>query len=637
MELKTRQDILKFEKQPLPTLPTSVYEVLAESTKKYTNRTALHFFLQGSAYDKSVSFTYGQFMAKVNATANMFRDLGIKDTDVVTYILPNLPETMFTVYGAETAGIVNAVNPLLDPEHIIDIMNAAGSKILITLAPFPKTDLWAKAAKIIPQVPTLETVLTINLGDYLGFVPRTIVGLTNKKPKLEGTIQLLDFNKTLKKYPTDKLTFQRNFQPSDIAAYFHTGGTTGRPKIAQHTHDNEVFNAWMLNQQLGLDDPRVFFCGLPWFHVNGVIVTGLLPLTGGHSVVLGTPSGYRGEGVIPNFWKIVAHYKVAFFSCVPTILQMLLDVPQQGENINSLEFAFCGAAPLSVQLFNDFEKASGIKILEGYGFTEGTCGNSCNPMLGERKVGAIGLANAHHHMKIVLIDDNKDYVRDAEIDEIGTIVARGRNVFPGYKEAIHNQKAFIDDGTHQWYNTGDLGRQDADGYFWITGRKKELIIRGGHNIDPKSIEEPLSKHPAVAAVAAVARPDKRVGEIPVAYVQLKPNQSTTVADLLVYAKGNIKERAAVPKVLNIIDELPLTAIGKVFKPALTRLQIKEVFEKDLANLETVASARVTAEQHAKKGLVANVSATPAAGVDYTVMATAIEEALGGYTVKYELI
>ena len=191
-------------------------------------------------------------------------------------------------------------------------MNAAGSKILITLAPFPKTDLWAKAAKIIPQVPTLETVLTINLGDYLGFMPRTIVGLTNKKPKLEGTIQLLDFNKTLKKYPTDKLTFQRNFQPSDIAAYFHTGGTTGRPKIAQHTHDNEVFNAWMLNQQLGLDDPRVFFCGLPWFHVNGVIVTGLLPLTGGHSVVLGTPSGYRGEGVIPNFWKIVAHYKVAF-------------------------------------------------------------------------------------------------------------------------------------------------------------------------------------------------------------------------------------------------------------------------------------------------------------------------------------
>jgi len=637
MEIKTRQDVIEFEKQPLPQLPASVYEVLAASAKKYADRTALQFFLQGTAYDKNVSFTYPQLMGKVNATANMFRGLGIKDTDVVTYILPNLPETMFTVYGAETAGIVNAVNPLLDPEHIIDIMNAAGSKILVTLAPFPKTDLWAKAAKIIPEVPTLETVLTINLGDYLGFVPRTIVSLTNKKPKLQGKVKLLDFNKTLKKYPTDRLSFQRNIKPTDIAAYFHTGGTTGRPKIAQHTHDNEVFNTWMLNKQLGLEEPRVFFCGLPWFHVNGVIVTGLLPLTGGHSVVLGTPSGYRGEGVIPNFWKIVEHYKVSFFSCVPTILQMLLDVPQQGEKINSLEFALCGAAPLSIQLFNDFEKATGIKILEGYGFTEGTCGNSANPMVGERKVGSIGLSNAHHYMKIVIVDENKEYVRDAEIDEIGNIVARGRNIFPGYKEAIHNQKAFIDDGTHKWYNTGDLGRQDADSYFWITGRKKELIIRGGHNIDPKSIEEPLSKHPAVAAVAAVGRPDKRVGEVPVAYVQLKPNQTATVTDLLIYAKGNIKERAAVPKALNIIDELPLTAVGKIFKPALARLQIKEVFEKDLAGIDAVANATVTAEQHPKKGLIAKVAAKSADGVDQIAMANAIEETLGGYTVKYELV
>ena len=520
IQITSRQDVLDFEKQALPQMHNSVYEVVAESAQKFKDRIALHFFLQCKDYNKPVSFTYQSFFKKINATANMFRDLGIGDKDVVTYILPNLPETMFTVYGGETAGIVNAVNPLLDPEHIIDIMNAAGSKILVTLAPFPKTDLWAKAAKIIPKVPTLETVLTVNLGDYLGFIPRTIVGLTNKKPTASG-VKLLDFNKTLKKYNSDKLSFQRTIQPTDIASYFHTGGTTGRPKIAQHTHDNEVFNAWSLNNALALEEPKRFFCGLPWFHVNGVIVTGLFPLTGGHTIVLGTPSGYRGEGIMPNFWNIVNHYKISFFSCVPTVLQMLLEVPRNGTDISSLEFAFCGAAPLSIQLFNDFEKATGIKILEGYGFTEGTCGNSCNPAYGERKVGSIGLANAHHHMKIVLIDEQtKEYIRDAAIDEIGTIVARGRNVFPGYKEEIHNKNAFIHDGKQQWYNTGDLGREDADGFFWITGRKKELIIRGGHNIDPKSIEEPLSKHPAVAAVAAVGRPDKRVGEVPVAYVQL---------------------------------------------------------------------------------------------------------------------
>lgn len=636
IQITNRQDVIDFEQEALPIMHTSVYNVLADSAQKYRDRIALQFFLQGKDYQKPVSFTYQSFFGKVNATANMFRDLGIGDKDVVTYMLPNLPETMFTVYGGETAGIVNAINPLLDPEHIIDIMNAAGSKILVTLAPFPKTDLWDKATKIIPKVPTLETVLTINLGDYLGFVPRTIVGFTNKKPSANG-VKLLDFNKTLKKYDSNKLSFQRTIQPTDIASYFHTGGTTGRPKIAQHTHDNEVFNAWSLSNSMDDDGPKVFFCGLPWFHVNGVIVTGLMPLTGGHSIVLATPGGYRGEGVMPNFWKIVNHYKISFFSSVPTILQMLLEIPRNETDISSLEYAFCGAAPLSVQLFNDFEKATGVTILEGYGFTEGTCANSSNPAYGERKVGSIGLASPHHLMKIAIIDEEtKEYIRDAKIDEIGTIVASGRNIFPGYKEDIHNKNAFINDGKKQWYNTGDLGREDADGFFWITGRKKELIIRGGHNIDPKSIEEPMSKHPAVAAVAAVGKPDKRVGEIPVVYVQLKTNKSATVTDLLVYAKGNIKERAAIPKVIYIIDELPLTAIGKVFKPALVRLQIKEVFEKDLTGLDLVDSATVTVEQHPTKGLVANVSASAVSGTDQATLAAAIEEALGGYTVKYEL-
>lgn len=623
--LTSRQDVLEFEKEPLPELPTSVYQVLVNSAKKYSDRTALHFFLQGAAFDKSVSFTYTQFLQKVNAAANMFRDLGVGEKEVVTYILPNLPETMFTVYGGETAGIVNAINPLLDPAHIIDIMNAAGSKILVTLAPFPNTDLWAKATKIIPNVHSLETVLTVNLGDY--------VGMPAQVPTSTENVQILDFNTTQKKYEKEQLTFERAIQSTDIASYFHTGGTTGRPKIAQHTHDNEVFNAWMLNTQMELTEPRVFFCGLPWFHVNGVIITGLFPLTGGHTIVLGSPGGYRGAGVIPNFWKIVAHYKVSFFSSVPTILQMLLEVPQQGEDISSLEYAFCGAAPLSLQLFNDFEAATGIKILEGYGFTEGTCANAANPISGQRKIGSIGLANPHHHLKITILDEQKQYVRDGKVDEIGTIVARGRNIFPGYKEAIHNKNSFIDDGQYKWYNTGDLGRQDADGYFWITGRKKELIIRGGHNIDPKSIEEPLSKHPAVAAVAAVARPDKRVGELPAAYVQLKPSQTTTVAELLDFAKANIKERAAVPKDLKIIEQLPLTAVGKVFKPALARLQIKEVFEQELMKLDSVDEATVAVEQHPQKGLIARISVETMGKLNQAD----IQKALGAYTVKYELI
>lgn len=629
MLIRHRQDILDFEEKQVPDLPSSVYGVLTQSAARFKEHTAIEFFLDGEAYQDGVSFTYAELLSKVNAAANMFNSLGIGSEDVVTYILPNLPETMFTVYGAETAGIVNAVNPMLDPAHMIDIMNAAGSKVLVTLAPFPSTDLWEKACKIIPQVSSLTTVLTVNMGDYLG-IPATT-------PSSDADVEVMDFNTTLKKFPTDQLSFHRDIQRSDIASYFHTGGTTGRPKIAQHTHDNEVFNAWVLLEQLSISEPCSFFCGLPWFHVNGVIVTGLLPLTGGHTIVLGTPGGYRGKGVIANFWKIVEHFKIGYFSSVPTILQMLSEVPQQGEDISSLRLALCGAAPLSVKLFNDFEESTGIKILEGYGFTEGTCGNSGNPASGERKVGSIGLANAHHHMNVVILDEDKNYVRDAAIDEVGTIVARGRNVFPGYKEDIHNDKIFVNDGSHVWYNTGDLGRRDADSFYWLTGRKKELIIRGGHNIDPKSIEEPLSKHPAVAAVAAVARPDRRVGELPAAYIQLKPHQTVTIDELLDYAKDNIKERAAVPKFIEIIEQLPLTAVGKIFKPTLVKQQIKEVFEKDLLASEYVATANVNAVQHPKKGLIAQINVTARAGQSPEVMTSIVDDILGGYTVKYELI
>ncbi len=131
---------------------------------------------------------------------------------------------------------------------------------------------------------------------------------------------------------------------------------------------------------------------------------------------------------------------------------------------------------------------------------------------------------------------------------------------------MHNKGIWIERQGDVWLNTGDLGRQDADGYFWLTGRKKELIIRGGHNIDPKLIEEPLHRHPSVALVAAIGRPDPHAGEVPVAYVQLKSGDSASPAELLEFAMQNIPERAAWPKAIRVIDKLPTTNVGKIFKP-----------------------------------------------------------------------
>ncbi|MEO1653269.1 MAG: acyl-CoA synthetase, partial [Bacteroidota bacterium] len=617
----------------------NTYEMLKAGAAINPQKLALRFFLQGTAFDRPVDYTYSDLMANINQTANMFRDLGLGEKDVVSFVLPNLPETHFTIWGGEAAGIVNAINPLLESHQIAEIMRAAETKMLVTLAPFPKTDLWDKVSQVIEDVPSLETILTIDLGNYLGLFQKMIVNLVRKKAKTGREIKILDFRKTQQKYPSDRLAFKRDIQPEDIASYFHTGGTTGTPKIARHTHFNEVFDAWSAGQNLGNAPERTLFCGLPLFHVNAVIVTGLIPWSSGATVVLGTPQGYRGEGLIPNFWKIVDFYKINFFSGVPTVYQMLLDVPVGDSDISSLDFAICGAAPMPVELFKNFQNQTGVKILEGYGLTEGTCASSCNPAYGDKKIGSIGLRIPYQEMKAVVLDENKQYIRDCEVDEIGTVILRGPNVFGGYKVDSQNKKAFLnlEDGGEKWLNTGDLGRIDQDGYFWLTGRSKELIIRGGHNIDPKMIEEPMHQHPDVALAAAVGRPDPRLGEVPVVYIQAMADTQPTEGELLDFARENIGERAAHPKRVTLIEEMPVTAVGKIFKPKLVWKEIQEVYQIELAGLEGVSACEVEVGAHPSKGVLAEIKVQASKEYSKEAIEAQINQCLGAYSYAYHLI
>jgi fatty-acyl-CoA synthase len=315
-----------------------------------------------------------------------------------------------------------------------------------------------------------------------------------------------------------------------------------------------------------------------------VLVTGLLPFSRGAHVILGTPEGYRGEGVVPRFWELVERHKINFFSAVPTLYAALLQQPTQGRDIRSLQYGLCGAAPMPVELMRNFQERTGLKILEGYGLTEGACVSTCNPPLGERRLGSIGLRIPLQPMKAVVLDDSGAYVRDCANGEVGVLVIRGPNVFAGYRAPEHNKGLWVDTGEGvQWLNTGDLGRQDAEGYFYLTGRRKELIIRGGHNIDPASIEAPLHRHPAVHIAAAVGRPDAHAGEVAVAFVQLKPGACVSEADLMSFAKSHISERAALPKAIRIIPAMPLTAVGKIFKPALKNREIEDALGDALRN------------------------------------------------------
>ncbi|GBD84253.1 long-chain-fatty-acid--CoA ligase [bacterium BMS3Abin02] len=637
--ITTERDIEAIEAVPIEerNLAGSTYEMLARGAAIDPDATALQFFLQGSMYEHSVTWTYREFLDTITRTANLFHELGVRSDDVVSMILPNLPEGFFTILGAEAAGIVNPINPLLEPAAMADIMNAAATKVLVTPAPFPNVPIWDRVATIIDAVPTLESIVQVDLASYLP--PEQRQAISRMRSEAPGiSLPVIDYAEALRAQPADRLVGGRVIYPDDIASMFHTGGTTGTPKLALHTHANEVADTWQSAEILDIVPDTVMLCGLPLYHVNGVTVTGLIPWSKGASTVLAAAEGYRDADLLPNFWKVVEHYRVNFFSGVPTVYAGLLRVPVADHDISSLQFAICGAAPMPVEVFRTFEERTGLRILEGYGLTEGTCVSSVNPAGGERRIGSIGFRIPYQEMKIVVLDDEDRYVRCCLTGEVGVVIIRGPNVMPGYKNDEHNRTAWVDtgDGGGPWFNTGDLGRQDADGYFWLAGRKKELIIRGGHNIDPKLIEGPLHRHPAVALAAAVGRPDRRVGEIPVAYVQLKPGAQATSDELLKFAREHVGERAAVPKEIRIVDCIPLTAVGKIFKPELAQREIADEFRNVVAGIDGVRSVEVIARSDARYGVVAEISVTCVTGSDPDEVRNTIAAALGHYTIRYRI-
>jgi acyl-CoA synthetase (AMP-forming)/AMP-acid ligase II len=310
---------------------------------------------------------------------------------------------------------------------------------------------------------------------------------------------------------------------------------------------------------------------------------------------------------------------------VPTAASALMQRKVDAD-VSSLHYAFCGSAPLPVELFRRFEAATDVKILEGYGLTEATCLVAINPPHGERKIGSVGLPFPYTEVKILHADDQGRVTKECGAGEVGEICIRSPAVFPGYKDEARNKGLFA--GPERWLRTGDLGRLDADGYLWITGRAKELIIRGGHNIDPATIEEALASHPDVAFVGAVGQPDAHSGEVAAAYVELREGARVTCDELERYAQEKIRERAAIPKHIEVVSELPKTAVGKVFKPELRRRSIARVYGEALAQAGIAAEIEVV--EDSTRGLVARVRPKGAADT------ARIGEVLGPFPRPWEL-
>ena len=519
----------------------TTFDILRAAGERHGARPAITFLESGELDGEARTVTYRELLARVVQAANFFRAAGVGPEDAVAILAPNMPETHYALWGAEVAGRACPINPLLNVEHIAEIVRAAGAKLIVALGPNEALDIWSRAAEV---------------GKAAGV---RVVPIEAK-----GRGDATSFQALLGK-ERDALGFDPQLSSDRIAAYFHTGGTTGSPKLALHTHGNEVHTSWFAPSFYGFDEGTVEVNGFPLFHVAGAFVYGLACFAVGAHQLVPTLTGMRNAAFLKNYWRFCERYRVTALAAVPTILAQLIALPRGNADISSVKVALTGGSPLPSELAQRFEEATGLPVRNILGMTESAGLLSIGPVRAPRVPGSTGLRLPYSEVKAVRwTGAEADLSKPCAPGETGVIVARGPHVGPGYSDPKRNAGMFQDG----WLLSGDLGHVDARGNIFVTGRAKDVIIRGAHNIDPGMIEDAFLAHPAVSMCAAVSEPDAHAGELPVVFLALRPGTSAAAQAILEEVRPRIAERAAVPKRVTILDAVPTTAIGKVYKPAL---------------------------------------------------------------------
>lgn len=585
-KILNRDDLEQFETkmtldQRLP--ERSILDVFIASAEQQPTLTAITMLMTGAEDEQPRRVTYGQLLGMIRGAANLFSALG-GPAPGVAYMLPSLIETHVTLWAAETAGYAVPVNFLLQPESIAELIKASGAKILVALGPHPQLDIWEKALELREQIPGLVLVRVSPPGT----------------PDEDG---IVDFGKALAEQPKDHLIFGAPRGGDDIAAYFHTGGTTGVPKLVAHTHRSQLVSAFGGAAMCGYTSDDILTATLPLFHVAGTIVAGLSAFMAGVELVIMSPGGLRNPAIIQGFWRLVAQHNVTVVGGVPTAIGAVLQVPVGDNDISAVRAGLTGAALLPPAVGARFKDVTGCTLHEILGMTESSGLVSIDPLSGPGSVGSVGWALPYTKVEVLRLNEDGSLGELCAADEIGVITIQGDHVTPGYRDPQHNH-GVIDAGR---LNSGDLGYKDAQGRIYVAGRSKDLIIRSGHNIDPAMIENAMAAHPAVALAAAVGMPDAYAGELPVCFVELLPGAKVNVEDLHRHAQSSIGERPAWPKLIQIIDSIPLTTVGKIFKPSL-RCDVAKQRVMDLVQTEfKIANARVEAIAGGARGMRVTVN------------------------------
>jgi long-chain acyl-CoA synthetase len=477
--------------------------------------------------------TYLDLQDRIERWASALRDRGVKSGDNFGIVMRNSVEFVVTFFALARLGArAVPVNFQCKADEISFIFGDAGVVGVITQPPFLAAVLEARK-----KLPKLRDVI--------------VSGDDRHVHQALSYRHLMDTAERVPDLP-------RATDSHAIAMLIYTSGTTGSPKGTPLTHRNLIANAEQCCGMVKLSRRDIFLCLLPMFHSFSWTVCVVLPLfLGGSTVII--------ESIQPfdNVIKNVLRRRVSIFVAVPPIYSALLRVPFWWplRLINPIRFCISGAAALPPAVHHKFEKKFGIPLMEGYGLTEASPVVTLNPQE-KRITGSIGRALPGIGLKIVGTDD-----KEVSAGEVGELCVRGENVMKGYyHQEEANREAFLDSSRH-WLRTGDLGYMDAEGYVYISDRKKDLIIVKGLNVYPREVEDVLLTHPAVADAAVIGIPDETGDELIRAFVTLKEGHNVDKAVLLKLCRGRLASYKC-PRDLEIRKELPKNAIGKVLKRAL---------------------------------------------------------------------
>ena len=543
-----------------PEIP--VHELLRRAAKEFGGRPAITF------YGKSIS--YRDLDAAADRFAAGLRRIGVLPGDLVSLVLPNTPHFVVAFFAVlRTGGIVVQTNPLYTPRELEGLWTDAGVETVVTLDLF-----WHNVSKARANA-GVKRVVVCDVGEFLKVPLRQLYPIKKRRdlkkqghwpldiPHEVGIHRFADLARTP---PSPALETRASLD--DVVVLQYTGGTTGTSKGAMLTNRNLIANAMQVAAWFSAGSHRSekLLGAIPLFHVYGLTAVMLLSVVAGIEVIL-----YPNPREIGAILKLINKTKPSLFPGVPTMYIAILRHPKLAKyDLRSIRACISGAAPLPNEVRKQFEAATGGRLVEGYGLTEASPVTHCNPLNGMVKE-CIGIPFPDTDAKIV---DADDPTREVAQGEVGELAVRGPQVMKGYWNKPEETRNVLRDG---WLLTGDLAKMDADGYFYIVDRKKDLILCSGYNVYPREVEEVLFMHPAVGEAAAIGVPDPYRGETVKAFVVLKPGKTATEADLIAFCK----ERLApfkVPKAVEFATALPMSLVGKVLR--------RQLREQELAKAST---------------------------------------------------